>query len=77
MSLLPKRRVSREYKTLFVRGATTGADIVRLSGSGTPTKVTFQKQARTIEKRSVLENALLRSMAGEICVKDILKYLNN
>ncbi len=72
-----RKRASQTYETLYVRGVTTVADILRLCGSITPTKVVFQKQVRTSEKRSVLENALLRSIAGEICIRDILKYLNN
>ncbi len=72
-----KKRARPEYETVFVRGVTTGADVLRLAGSTSPTKVVFQKQVRTSEKRAVLENALIRSISGEICIRDILKYLNN
>ena len=71
-----KKRKEKEYRTRYVRGVTTGENILRQAGSPL-NKVQFQKQARISEKRSVLENALLRSIAGEVCIKDIFKYLNN
>jgi len=41
------------------------------------TKISATKNIRKFEKRALLENALLHSLSGNVCIKEILKFLRN
>jgi len=72
-----KRSLRTEEKSkVYVRGITTIEEVVKASRDNM-SKVTVSKNLRLAQKRSILENALMLSIQGEVSISDIITYLNN
>lgn len=71
-----KSKNTQNNTQVFIRGVFSMKHIAS-SLQEPVSKLALSKGVRNAQKRALLENALLRSLSGEVCMQDILKFLRN